>query len=190
MKRTLTNTLGTFGYLSLTMQWLWLCVTLGMPLIKSGWFHTLFLPNHSSQTLPTYTVDIPQPLAILFMVLAVIFAVGMSIYAVIAVPKTIAKTGKKVTTSTARVVIPRITHRQPISKKREKTLIERISWSAKFIAATIPLIAAFIPISSQLSLDQSIVSSVAIVCGVCTFAWFAGQFVLARLFALDQRVVW
>ncbi len=191
MKRQLANTLGTFGYMSLSVQWVWLVITTGMPLLSSSAFKDLFLPGQTTEVLPAASLSVPEPIAVLFSVLAVIFAVGLTIYVIVSIPRVVGRTGKTVTTKSAQVILPHITHHKKVSEKRQKRLMERITWSMKIGLALLPLLALVIPLSSDvLELSREVVSGVAIFCASATLLWFGAQFTVVRLAKIDSRDVW
>lgn len=190
VKRVFANIFGTLGYMSLLLQWLWAGLTLGYPLIASDQFQTVFLPKPTTPTEPALSVTVPDPIAIIFMILAVIFAVGVTIYMIIAVPRTIGRVGKKVTIKSAETIAPYVTHHKKVSKKRQKSLLERISWSVKFTLAILPLLAALLPVSSKLGLSASVVIGIAIICASFTLLWFMAQFIVAKIGGLDAKDIW
>lgn len=135
-------------------------------------------------------MDVPEPIAILFMVLALIFSIGISLYVVIAMPRSIAQTGRKITHKSAQIIAPRITHKKHISKKREKKLIEQITWSVKTILVIIPIMALVIPPADMIGLSHKIVISVGLFCAATTTIWFSLEFAIAKLARLDSLRVW
>lgn len=191
MKRRIVNTLGSLGYVSLIIQWVWMIIILGMPIMVSDGFRDLFLPNRTSTPVPTASISIPEPIAILFLILAVIFTIGVSIYVIVAVPRAVGRTGNTVTKTSAQVIIPKITHHKKISEKREKTLVERITWSMKIGATAIPVPALMVPPPSDLiSLPQDVVTGVGLFCASLTVLWFGAQFVLSKFFSLRPQDIW
>lgn len=191
MKRRSVNILGSLGYISLAIQWLWMIGILGMPILVSDWFKGLFLPNQMTSSTPSPAINVPEPLAVIFLVLAVVFSVSMIVYTLVAVPRAVGKTGKKITMTTAKVIIPKISHHKPISKKREKTLVERITWSMKFAAAIVPIFALAIPPRTDLiDLSHQVVVGVGLFCASLTLLWFGGQFLLSKLFRLSPQDIW
>lgn len=188
MKRSIANIFGTLGYMSLIVQWLWAGLTLGFPLFASKEFQTIFLPEPTTPVEPTVSsVSIPEPIAIILMVLASLFAIAISIYMVLAVPRTIGKVGKKVTVKSAETIAPYVTHHKRISDKRKKTLLERITWSVKAALLALPVLALLIPVSSDLGLTNEVVIGVGLTCAGFTLTWFGLQFLVVKLGALDQN---
>ncbi|NCD00288.1 MAG: hypothetical protein EOL95_11390, partial [Bacteroidia bacterium] len=80
MKHFFANVFGALGYMSLLLQWLWAGLTLGYPLIANEQFKTVFMPKPTTSSAPALSVTTPEPIATIFMVFAVIFAVGITIY--------------------------------------------------------------------------------------------------------------
>ncbi len=190
MKRTIVNTFGVFGYLSLIMQWLWSAVILATPLFSNEATRSIFLPEHTVQPASTSSLELPEPLAWLFIVLAIVFSAAVIIYAVMAVPRTIGKTGRTITTKSAKVIVPHVTHHKHISKKREKALTERITWVVKLVLVIVPFLLLLVPPDSTLGLTHLVTLSVGGFCAVASLVWFATQYISARLAKIDARFVW
>lgn len=190
MKLHIANIFGTLGYVSVMFQWLWMLVVLATPILSNDFAAPLFLPSENSTPVQPIATEIPGPLAMIFMVLAVVFAISVSVYAVVAVPRTIGRSGQKVTKVSAQVVLPRITHHRKISKKRQKTLLERITWSIKLVVITIPVIALLLPVPAELGLERDVVVGFGLYCAVVSLLWFGLQFIFARLARLPNDRLW
>lgn len=190
MKQSFANIFGALGYLSLVIQWLWMGLVIGAPFVASDFFKNLLLPETDPTPTDSISMNVPEPIGIIFMVLAVIFALGVTIYAIVAVPSSIARTGQKATLKTAQVIVPRITHHKHVSKKREKTLIERITWSVKLLLTLVPVIALSVPPDDIVGLSHSVVVGVGLFCGAATVVWFSLEFAIAKLGKIEPRNVW
>lgn len=190
MKLHIANVFGTLGYVSVMFQWLWMLVVLATPILSSDFAAPLFLPSENSTPVQPLATDIPGPIATIFMVLAVAFAISVTIYAVVAVPRTIGRSGQKVTQVSAQVVLPRLTHHRKITKKRQKTLLERISWSIKLVLLAIPVIALLAPVSAELGLEREVVVGFGLYCALMSVLWFGLQFIFARLARLPNDRLW
>jgi len=190
MRQRIVNTIGAFGYLSLILQWTWSLVTLGAPLVTSQSFQSMFLPHQSNAPVDRLAINVPEPLGVVFSIVAVIFAVGITIYAIYAVPRGIGRSAHKATQTSAAMIIPHITHHRRISKKRQKRLVERITWTMKFTVALVPLALLVIPTTANLALNHSVVAAVGIYLGIWSLGWFGSQYLLTRIWNIDARDAW
>lgn len=190
MKRIIANAFGTLGYVSLLMQWLWVALTLGYPLIANETFKAAFLPEPTPSATPSLSITTPEPIATIFMVVAVIFALSVTVYMIFSVPRTIGRVGNKVTIKSAEKIVPYVTHHKKVSKKRQKTLLERSTWSVKLILAVLPALISLLPLSEKVELSSSVVSGVAVLCASLTLLYFGCQFIIAKIGKIDPNDIW
>lgn len=192
MKRRIVNALGAIGYLFLLTQWMWLVATVVLPVAMQPGVRDLFLPN--TEPRPERVVEardpLPEPVMMVMFGAAILFAVGIIIYAIISVPRAVGRGGQRVTQSVARQAVPVITHHQKITKKRERTLTERITWTIKAIAIIIPLILLAIPPGEIIELDHTVAAVFGAVVGLGSIAAFSLQLLLAKVWRIDSRFVW
>lgn len=190
MKQSLANVFGALGYISLLLQWVWTALVIGTPIVASDFFKNAFLPKESSVPAEALSMNVPEPIGIIFMFLAIIFAIGVTIYAVLAVPRNIARTGQRLTRSSAQVIIPHVTHHKHISEKRRKTLLERITWSIKIGLTILPAAALGFRPDEMIGLSHGVIIGVGLFCAVATVLWFGLQFIVAKVAKLDSRQIW
>jgi hypothetical protein len=190
MYQNIANLFGALGYVSLLVQWFWMTVVLAGPLLSQQVFLSLLLPEASTTAAEVPDVTVPEPIGVIFLVLAVIFSLSISIYALFAVPRAVARGGKTLTTKTAKVALPHIARHKHLNKKQKKTLLERITWSVKLGLASIPLLALMIPVSTRLGLDQEVVAGFGLLCGAATLGWFALQFTTGRIGKVPAEKLW
>lgn len=193
MKQSIVNTLGAFGYISLILQWGWAIVILGLPLISTETFQNIFLPTQTQSTISAETTSattIPQPIEVGIIVTSIFFAVVISIYALISVPRAIGARGKKATNVVATKIAPVITRHKVLPKKQQKKLIEYLGWSIKITLAIIPFLLVLIPVDTTLELTREVTISAAILLFSATLAWFVCQYLLARLWKVPASRVW
>lgn len=190
MNLRIANSLGTLGYASVMFQWLWMTIVIATPLLSYEFAAPLFLPPENSTPVEPISADIPGPVAVIIMVLAVVFTITLIIYATIAVPRTIGHSGQKVTKVSAQVVLPHVTHRRKITKKQKKRLLERITWSIKLVLVAIPLVALLLPVSTDLGLERDVVIGFGLFCAAVSMLWFGLQFIYARLTGIPNDRLW
>lgn len=184
---------GALGYMSVLMQWLWMGVTIIFPLISSSGMSTYFLPSEqqqAQQAIPAAEIAMPGWLQITLVVAAVLFTIAVTIYAIVAVPRTVGRIGKTVVQRSAKVAIPHLTHHRPVTAARRKTLVERITWSIKLVFVFIPLIALLVPTPPSVGLEHRIVLACGLFFGSWSLLMFGIQYVIARAGRVDPRQVW
>lgn len=186
------NFIGGFGYIGAGIQWIWSSIPLIYPLIATDIFQNYVMPATPTQTMtaaaPSFSLS--PGVELLLLVFAVIFSVVTIIYAIIAVPKSFGKAGKVVTTKSANVIIPAITHHQKISKKRHRSLLERISWSIKAGLVLIPVFLLLVPTPQEFELTQDQFMAAGIILAIGSALLFAGQFAFAKIARLAPDKVW
>lgn len=190
MYQQVANVFGALGYTSLAIQWGWGVITLGAPLMNSPQVQSLLLPDSESPAVEAASVTVPDPIGVLFMILAVVFAVSVTVYALVAVPRAVARTGQRATHTMAIKIAPRVVHQKKMTKKRQKTIIERLTWSIKLVLIMIPVLALMIPVAASLGLDQSVVIGFGVFCAAATTLWFGLQFITAKIGRVDSSKVW
>lgn len=192
MKRRIVNILGAIGYLFLLMQWMWLVVTVLVPIAMQPGVRDLFLPN--TEPRPERVIEAQQPLSEpaqwLIFGGAMLFALGATLYAVINVPRAVGKSGQRITQTVAKRAIPVITQHKKITKRRERNLIEKITWGVKAAAIAIPTFLLIIPPGEVLELDHAVAAIFGGLLAGCSIAIFGLQFLLAKVWRIDSRLIW
>lgn len=187
------NVFGALGYLSCLTQWLWAFVVVLLPRLDTPEFRHIFLPTTSPEpAAPAYTSTLPPVIQTIFLILAVVFTLGVIIYAIVSVPRAIGRAGSKVTHQAAEIAVKQITHTQhkPLTKTQEKTFIERITWSVKLAAVLLPMAALLIPSAPGLGLTRDVILAFGGFCAAITLVWFTVQYCIAKFARLDPRTVW
>lgn len=193
MRYRSANVFGILGYMSVVIQWLWFSVTLLFPLISLLGLSNLFMPpsnQHAQPNTPAQAIDLPSPIEGLFVILAIIFTIGICLYAIFAVPRTIGKLGKAVTHRSAAVAIPHITHHREVTARKRKKLIEYITWSIKILLVVIPLCALLAPTPTSVGLEHAIVLVVGLGSGVWSCLMFGIQYLVVKIRHIDPEYVW
>lgn len=192
MRLRLVNLLGAIGYLFVLVQWMWMLLLIAVPLSSQPIFQELFMPKtqqiDSQPTEPRQAL--PGPVESIILVLSLLISVGIIIYAIVAVPKVVGRSGQKLTSQAAKRALPVVTKHKKLSKKRQLKLTERITWSLKLSIIVIPLIALIIPPSEVIELDHGISvvfgALLAVVAGVA----FGLQLMLSKLWRIKTALVW
>ena len=187
----ITNIFGSLGYLSMVFQWLWAGVTVALPYLHGVGADGIFMPD-TSRIAPTSTpVELPGPVQTIIIVLAIGLTLCLMMYALWTIPRSIGRTGKRVTQTTARVTVAHVkVNHKPLPKKRQRRLFEYITWAVKLIFISIPLIVLVFPTPASVTIDHGIILIVGVILFSWSFAWFALQRIMAKICHLTPEQVW
>lgn len=187
----IANTFGVLGYGSVLLQWLWMALTIVLPLLVGSQALDFFLPRETAPTAPIEAGnDFSPVLQVIIAVLAVVFSVAVSLYALYKLPKSIGKAGKTITHTGAKVssdFVAKRAHYQPAQKAR---LMSNITWAAKFVLIALPLLALLLPTAEQFALNHLQVVVVGLFLSVWSLVWFIAQLILAHVAKLSSKTVW
>jgi len=191
-KHKLTNFFGGLGYFSCAAQWFWVI------LLYFSYFRaimTLMAPIADTdttkiiETLPTVTQSI-NPLAFVVGSIIVITVIAVTIFVIIKMPSTIAKTGQKLVHKSSESILPialRIQKKKETKKNKIKLNFSLIL-IIKILIIIIPIILTF---TSQFIKDQTFDFDIAMYVSVFLLClssiFFCIQYVFARLFAIDKQ---
>lgn len=185
------NFFGALGYLSCSLQWLWIVV------LYFSWIKTLvvIVSPANNQVVKTPAPVVFEPNIAVIMVAGIIFVVMimLTIYFLYKIPATIIRTGKKTVQRAANSVAPIILQAQH-KKETKKNLIKltpKITIILKLIIIITPLVLTF---TSYLIEKQMIEYSIALFVGIwlaCTSIVFFGiQYTIASLLSVKSQNLW
>ncbi len=179
----IANFFGGLGYASLLLQWLWFGLTALFPLVANWDVKNSFLMHSSESTTaaPSASMAMPGWLGIVLTIFALVFTIGLTIFAIIAIPKTIGKTGRTVTQGTANLVIPKLEHHHKMTVPQKRKLRFEITWSVKLVLWLIPLAALLFPFQNPEGLTEDHVVVLSFFTASFTLFWFLIQFVIVKL---------
>ena len=182
------NSLGTLGYFSSGIQWVWATIILCYPIIsdKNSFLFKRDLAPVVTNTPPT------EPLPPVIGIILITFTLALLIMTVIILmrlPKTIGKTGAKITQTASAAIVPTITHRKKLTKKRRSFLTYRVTLAVKLAASLLPLAALFFAPSIP-AMPINVIWAVAIFCFICTVFAFTLQVLAVRFFRIPTTGVW
>lgn len=187
----LANVFGSFGYLAVILVWFWMSLILCWPYIQDSGLRDVFLPQQRISHTEISQPGLPQPLQIIIMVSAIIFSVGVCLYAIYAIPRTIGRAGKKATSAGTNTTLSHVAyHHKPLSSARKKRLYEYISWSIKLIMLLLPTLLLFIPPKSGGIIPHDVSLLVGAVLSGIALMWFALQYLIAKIARLDPQDIW
>jgi hypothetical protein len=185
---TFVNIFGTLGYISIILQWAWTLIILCYPLITAD--HSTFLPQPTLHTsAPAMEFGALSPVVIFMAIAFTLLMLVMTVIIVIRLPKTIGISGAKTTHVVAKVIVPAITHRKAIPKKKYMTISYRIILGLKYVLAALPLgLLVFAPTID--ALPDNIITFVGIIAAGFTLAYFTVQAILVQILKVDKKKVW
>ncbi len=174
----LANTLGTFGYISCLLQWLFVAL-LYLPLLaNTDWFKDFITPKKVEQTAPVATAT-SSPLLIGLAIVFTVLMIGLSIYVVLRAPISIARTGKKATTKTATALVPLIVH-HPLPAAKKRRLTTRLIRITKFTMVLLPYLLTLLCVFITLSLPTGVIVFIGGILAIGSLVWFTVQYIVAR----------
>lgn len=190
--RKIANFFGAFGYVNISFQWLWCLLPLLLALVDNDTVQRLIFPAQPVSSTPTPTTGfaLPSFVEIIIMIVAVVFALALTIYAMYLIPKSIGKTGQRITQKSATAVIPLITHKRKLSNKKRAKLQLQVSWSLKLALVLLPAFISLVVQPHRLQLDHTVFLAM----GLAMMAWslvlFGIQFGIMKIAKLDPKNIW
>ena len=189
----LANTFGIFGYISVTIQWLWIFLLYTYPYITGEkQFSGIFFPNTdaSARIQPlTINFNISPVLTMIITFVVILIILTITIIAIIRLPKEIGKTASQITHQTSDVIVPVVTKHKKISKKKRVTLSYKIINIIKALALIIPLLLIFwTPKITYISTD--ILWFTSILLAALSLLWFSVQYTIASVVKIPKDLVW
>jgi len=192
IKKDITNAFGSLGYFFSILLWFW-AVMLYFSLIQSA---TLFVApdaNEQVEQQSSYVLSPPGPLEVVLLVVIVIVMIAVTIYALVKIPRSIAKAGNKVVHRTTEAVVPVIirSQRQKDTKKVRGRITTKVIVALKLLLILIPV---GLTVGSGLLEKPSIDYTIAMIigCGLAGIGvfFFAAQYVLAGLLRIKVSELW
>lgn len=191
IKKNTVNLVGSVGYLFCFLQWFWV-VMLYFSVIQSI---PLAPPETDKQAeqLPSFTLTLPDPVEATIVGIVVVVMIVLTLYILVKIPMSIAKTSNAVVHSAAKAMTPvviKAQHKKDTKKFRVK-ITTRLILVIKSLLVIIPM--ALTAVSGLLE-RQSIDYSIAIIIGgglAClSLGGFIIQYTLARLLRVKSSVLW
>ena len=184
----IANTFGSFGYISVLFQWLWTFLILAYPLLSSRPDFLFFPPSE-----PTFTHNMTpapaSPFLVVIAIAATIAILGITIVAVVRLPKNVGKKGATLTRNATAAVLPAITHHKKLTKKKRVRLSYRIMLTIKLLLVTLPLVALLFGQSLE-KIAPEVVWAMAFFCAACSISYFLVQQLLARFMRINSEKLW
>lgn len=177
MRKRFYNVVQTFSYISIVTQWMWMVITLLLPVIVSSqWLKDMSAPD-TSVAPAVQSFAMPTWIANIIGVLVVVIGLSLTIYALVSLPRSIRRTGAKTTHETAVFISEHIPHAKPLDKKDKEKRIFRYSWLVRLALWLIPILLLAVPPPQSLPHNLSIACG--LILGTVTLFWLAVEYCLS-----------
>lgn len=182
------NAFGALGYCSIVLQWLWAFLITAYPLLMGAGYWTA--PSATETTVhEQVSFEMPDPIATLIMVIAVLVIAGVSVYMLAALPKRIGQTGQIITQKAATTLIPIITEHRKISEKKRHKLTVRTVLVMKLLLIAIPMSAPYI-MPDLTSIDKEIIAILGLLGVASSSILFGLQYLVAKAMRTPSTLLW
>lgn len=190
--RLAANLFGSAAYFMLAMQWLWLLSTTLLPIMISEGYRDLILPEPTNNVTTPASLDlaIPESLQIIIVVVSILFAVIVSLYALYLVPRAVSRAGHNSVQKVATITVEQTTRHHKIKPRQKQRLAARYTWLFKFLATALPLAAAMLPIYQTINIEHHLVAIVAAFLASLSLACFGLQLLIAYITKVPIKSLW
>ena len=154
MKQRTATVLGVFGYLALSLEWLWAGILLFPSILASKNVKDMLLlpPQH---TVPMHAVPIVvSPVILAVSIVISVGIVALGIRAALTTPKRFVRATSKTTHAVAGKLAKEVTHHHTVTQRHLFTLTERYVRIVKLFMIIIPFVSILLS-AQYLSIDLS-----------------------------------
>lgn len=180
-RQLIVNTLGTFGYMSLILQWLWVSVLFLPSLFENSTVKNFLIPPSNAPEAPVIEFHSPPLLAIILAVIVTTAVLIITVMVLIRLPATISETGKKATLKSAEAIIPVLTHHRTLPAHKKRQLTIQTIRLIKFVFTLLPFLLLLLTAYVPTSLPDEIVMLVGAFLALGTLLWFSLEYTVARI---------
>lgn len=193
LKTNVVNLFAALGYLSCTVQWLW--VLLLYSNVLQSYLRSV-TPEVQKPVIETPTIVVNGFASSLFLVLGTILSIAVIvvfIYLAIRTPKFIAKTATKVVQNTAETIAPAVLRieRKADTPKNRKKIVINLKLLIKLLVILVPFVGSIVSIYTNNPIYTStvVLYSSSMLLAVTLLLFFI-QYILARLLKVDIKKLW
>ncbi len=182
-KRTspIPNIFGTFGYLSLAIQWLWVFVIFIPPLMANPTIKNFITPEKTDQsTLPSFAINADSLLMTIIAVVITVIVLGVTMIVLAKLPIAIVRAGQKSVETVTENVVPLVTHRAHISPKKKRALTVRLMIIVKLSLVAAALLLLSIAFFVRIDLAIEIIFTIGAITAIGSLVGFGLQYVTAK----------
>lgn len=180
-KTLIVNIFGALGYLSVTLQWLWVTALLLPTLLDNKTVQYFLLPHPNTEPQSSLVGPITSS-SLITTVIAVgvtVLMIIITIILLVRLPAAIAKTSKTATTKTAEAALPVFTHHKQLSPVAKRKLTIRLIKVIKFIVILAPLCALIACFFAPIQLSIEIAILVECCLAISSLIWFSLEYLVA-----------
>ena len=180
-RQLIVNVFGTFGYISLILQWLWVSVLFLPQLFENNTIKDFFMPPGDVSAIPHFEFHTPPFLAIVLAVIITAAVLVVTVIVLVRLPTAISRGGKKATHKSAEKIIPIITHNHKVSLQKKQQLTIQTMRILKFVFTLLPFLLLLLVTFIPAELPDEIVMFVGAFLALGTLLWFSLEYGLARI---------
>lgn len=181
----LMATLRGFGYGSLILQWLWVLIVILPSVLKSGVLDQLLVKTTGEPPVTTPHGE-ASPLVLIIGGVVTLIILGITVYVLVRLPITIARTGDTVTETVSRTIVPLVVHHKPISPAKQKRLASHIMFYFQIGLCLLPVVALpFVP--SIKDIPAQLVYFIESLLALVSVMLFSGAYALLPKHASKKR---
>lgn len=187
------NVMGSIGYVACLLQWLWAMIILLPSMIESPIFK-FFVPDTTETPPPVVqptpsSEGIPAIITVIALLLGVAIVIGTIYVMFVKLPRSVAKTGEKVTHTAATVISPVIIEHIHVPAKQRRTIPMLVIVVTKLLLVFLPLGLLLFAQGIEVAMSFDLIMLI----GIFLFSWafilFALQFVLSQLLRVDYKTI-
>lgn len=195
VKKNIANLFGGFGYLSLSLQWVWVIILQisfikGLVVLVAPGIDTT-PPPPSPAVEPSVSTSGGSPEALVVLgVIVTIAIIILSVYILTKIPSTVVKTSHKVVQETAEHVAPAILRVQHVESTPVK--VKGLTFKLVIIIKSLLIVVgAALPLTSQFAAEPVVEFSAAVYVGLAlasaTIFFFGMQYILVRVLSVKRQ---
>lgn len=183
------NFFGTLFYLSCLLQWMWATLPYMPGIVRLA---EMFRgPMGASEPAQEVAASGPPSLLLLAIALAVTaIIIGLTLYALIKFPVTVAKSAQKITQNTSARIVPIVTRHVKLPEKKRRRLTARIIVYLKLIICVLPVILCACTYFFETELEYGITMIIAAVLGLGSLLLLSAQLLIARWLKVKSNAIW
>ena len=141
----------TMAYGSCLLQWLWVTIV-ALPLLLENGTLDVLMSDPQSGPAPSLPVTEHSPILWVAAGIVTILVLIMTVVVLIRLPRAIVRSGEFIVHQTTEAVVPIVTHHQPVPKKKQLIVSQRIRMAIQTLLVLIPVvISIFLPADGQLT---------------------------------------
>lgn len=186
----IVNLFGALFYIGCLLQWLWACIPYLPPLINL--LDTVQRPDTpvAAPEVTNQAASLPPTLLVIIGTIILILAVVATVYALITIPKSIAKAGHTVTQATSKKIATATPKYKELPAKKQLQLTARVVFYVKIALVALPVAIAALSFTMPVLLPYDVTLLVTAGIGFGNLILLTIQAVLGRLLKVSLAKTW